>query len=174
MRLRPAVFLDAPMRRIDCRAWLVGGILESRTDEADGNSKHESTKTRKHERAMGHRFEHISGEVIGAALAVHRELGPGFLESIYHAGMRVALSHRGIPFASQFEVDVTFERVVVGRSRIDLLVAHQLVVELKAVDRLREVHFAQLKSYLRASKLRIGLLMNFNSATLTIRRMVLD
>lgn len=123
---------------------------------------------------MGHRFEHLSAEVIGAALAVHKELGPGFLESIYHTAMRVALEHRSIPFESQLAVDVSFERVVVGRARIDLVVAHQIVVELKAVDRLRDVHFIQLKSYLRASKLRIGLLMNFNAATLNIKRMVLD
>ena len=123
---------------------------------------------------MGHRFEHLSADVIGAALAVHKELGPGFLESIYHAAMRVALTHRAIPFESQHAIDLSFEGVVVGQSRIDLVVANQIVVELKAVESLREVHFVQLKSYLRASRLRVGLLLNFNAATLTIRRMVLD
>ncbi|MDQ3223112.1 MAG: GxxExxY protein [Gemmatimonadota bacterium] len=122
---------------------------------------------------MGHRFEHLSAEVIGAALAVHKDLGPGFLESIYHAAIRVALEHRAIPFVSELPVSIRFEGVVVGQSRIDLIVANQIVVELKAVEKLREVHFAQLKSYLRASRLHIGLLMNFNAATLTIRRMVL-
>ena len=123
---------------------------------------------------MGHRFEQASTKVIGAALAVHRELGPGFLESIYHGAMRLALAHRGIPFESQLAVDINFEGVVVGRSRIDLVVAHEVVVELKAVDSLRDFHFVQLKSYLRASRLRVGLLLNFNSAILTIKRMVLD
>lgn len=88
--------------------------------------------------------------------------------------MRLALAHRGIPFESQLAVDINFEGVVVGRSRIDLVVAHEVVVELKAVDSLRDFHFVQLKSYLRASRLRVGLLLNFNSAILTIKRMVLD
>lgn len=123
---------------------------------------------------MGHRFEQASTKVIGAALAVHRELGPGFLESVCHDAMRVALAHRAIPFESQLAVDINFEEVVVGRSRIDLVVAHEIVVELKAVDSLRDFHFVQLKSYLRASRLRVGLLLNFNSAILTIKRMVLD
>jgi GxxExxY protein len=121
-----------------------------------------------------HQFEELSGQIIGAALAVHRALGPGFLESVYHAAMRVALAHRSIPFESQLAVETSFEGVVVGRARIDLIVGNQVVLELKAVDRLRDVHFAQLKSYLRATTLHVGLLFNFNASTLTIRRVVLD
>jgi GxxExxY protein len=62
----------------------------------------------------------------------------------------------------------------VGQGRIDLIVANEIVVELKAVDKLRDVHYAQLKSYLRATSLRVGLLFNFDAPTLTIRRMVMD
>jgi GxxExxY protein len=111
---------------------------------------------------------------IGAALAVHRKLGPGFLESTYHAAMRVSLDHRAIPFDCERRVDISFEGVFVGRPRIDLIAGNQIVVELKAVRGFREVHFAQLKSYLRAANLHIGLLINFNAPTLRIRRMVLD
>jgi len=121
---------------------------------------------------MARSFEQISAEIIGAALAVHKELGPGFLESIYHAAMRVSLTHRSIPFESQYPVDVYFEGDVVGRARIDLVVANQVILELKAVERLRDVHFVQLKSYLRATRLRVGLLFNFNASTLTIKRIV--
>ena len=121
---------------------------------------------------MARSFEQISAEIIGAALAVHKELGPGFLESIYHAAMRVSLTHRSIPFQSQYPVDVYFEGDVVGRARIDLVVANQVILELKAVERLRDVHFVQLKSYLRATRLRVGLLFNFNASTLTIKRIV--
>jgi GxxExxY protein len=121
---------------------------------------------------MGRPFEQISADIIGAALVVHRELGPGFLESIYHAALRVSLLHRFIPFESQFPVDVCFESEIVGRARIDLVVAKQVVVELKAVESLREVHFVQLKSYLRATGLQLGLLFNFNASTLTIKRIV--
>ncbi len=60
--------------------------------------------------------------MIGAALAVHRELGPGFLESVYDAAIRVSLSHRGVPFESQVPVDISFEGEFVGRARIDLIV----------------------------------------------------
>jgi len=86
--------------------------------------------------------------------------------------MRVSLTHRSIPFESQYPVDVYFEGDVVGRARIDLVVANQVILELKAVERLRDVHFVQLKSYLRATRLRVGLLFNFNASTLTIKRIV--
>jgi GxxExxY protein len=123
---------------------------------------------------MGHEFENLSADVIGAALAVHRVLGPGFLESAYHEAMCVSLIHRGLPFQSQAEFEICFEGVRVGCARVDLIIGNQIVVEFKAVDRLREVHYAQIKSYLRAARLHVGLLFNFNAPTLTIRRMVLD
>jgi GxxExxY protein len=86
--------------------------------------------------------------------------------------MRVSLAHRGIPFRSQYPVDVSFEGAPVGRSRIDLVVDNQIVLELKSVERLHEVHFVQLRSYLRATGLHVGLLLNFNAPTLTIKRIV--
>jgi GxxExxY protein len=123
---------------------------------------------------MGVQFENLSARVIGAALAVHKELGPGFLESTYHGAMRVALAHRALPFESQLPFEINFDNIVVGRARIDLIVGSEIAVELKAVDRLRDIHFAQLMSYLRATKLRVGLLFNFNAPILTIKRMVQD
>ena len=107
-------------------------------------------------------------------MAVHKELGPGFIESIYHSAMRVSLTHRSIPFESQFPVDVYFENEAVGRARIDLIVANQVILELKAVESLRDVHYVQLKSYLRATRLHVGLLFNFNASTLLIKRIVQD
>jgi GxxExxY protein len=120
------------------------------------------------------RFEELSSNVIGAALAVHRELGPGFLESVYHSAIRVSLTHRAIPFESQLPIDIGFEGVPVGRARIDLVIARQIVLELKSVDRLHDIHFAQLKSYLRAAHMHLGLLLNFNSPTLTIKRVIVN
>jgi GxxExxY protein len=120
------------------------------------------------------RFEELSSKVIGAALAVHRELGPGFLESVYHSAMRVSLTHRAIAFESQLPVDVKFEGVPVGRARIDLVIARQIVLELKSVDALHHIHLVQLRSYLRAAHLHLGLLLNFNSPTLTIKRVIVD
>jgi len=104
----PLVF-GAPLRRIGAGGRLPGAHLESRASGANSNNEHESPKARKPAKAkgpMGRPFEQISAEIIGAALAVHKELGPGFLESIYHAAMRVSLAHRSIPFKSQFPVDV--------------------------------------------------------------------
>jgi GxxExxY protein len=123
---------------------------------------------------MSHQFEGLSAQVIEAALAVDKGLGPGFLESTYHAAMGVSLAHRALSFESQSRFEITFEEVLVGQGRIDLIVANGIVVELKAVDKLRDVHYAQLKSYLRATSLRVGLLFNFNAPTLTIKRLVLD
>lgn len=120
------------------------------------------------------RFEELSSRVIGAALAVHRELGPGFLESVYHSAMRVSLAHRAISFQSQLPVDMNFEGVPVGSARVDLVIDGRIVLELKAVERLHDIHFVQLRSYLRAAHLHVGLLLNFNAPTLTIRRMIVD
>jgi hypothetical protein len=74
------------------------------------------------------RFE-LSSRVIGAALAVHRELGPGFLESVYHNAIRISLAHRAIPFESEVPIEITFEGEWVGRARLDLVVAQQIVLE---------------------------------------------
>jgi GxxExxY protein len=120
------------------------------------------------------RFEELSSRVIGAALAVHRELGPGFLESVYHRAMQVSLTHRGIPFEPQHSVDVMFECEPVGQARLDLVIDRQIILELKSVEQLHDIHFAQLRSYLRAAHLHLGLLLNFNSSTLTIRRVIMD
>jgi len=122
---------------------------------------------------MGHDFEPLSGQIIEAAIAVHKELGPGFLESIYESAMTVALRRRGIAYEAQKEVTVIFDGEEVGVHRLDLLVGGQIVVELKAIKALEDIHFAQVKSYLKATGLRVGLLMNFHSPSLVVKRIVL-
>ena len=122
---------------------------------------------------MGYAFEAISGHIIEAAISVHKELGPGFLESIYESALKVALRHRGIVYEAQKEVTVIFEDEEVGVHRLDLLVCGEIVVELKAIKVLEDVHFAQVKSYLKATSLRVGLLMNFNAPRLIVKRIVL-
>lgn len=79
---------------------------------------------------MGPQFEDLSAQVIGAALAVHKGLRPGYLESTYHSAMRVSLAHRALPFESELAFEIAFEEVLVGRARIDLIVANEIVVEL--------------------------------------------
>jgi GxxExxY protein len=122
---------------------------------------------------MGHQFEELSSRILGAAVDVHKALGPGFLESIYQRATEVALEHRGIPYQRQKEVCVFFEEATVGLQRPDLVVDAQIILELKAVKALEDIHFAQLRSYLRATGLRVGLLLNFNSPTLVVKRVVL-
>jgi GxxExxY protein len=121
---------------------------------------------------MGHEFEALSGQVLEVAVAVHRALGPGFLESVYQKAMEVALRHRCMVFERQKDVHIFFEDEEVGVHRLDLIVAGQLIVELKAVKALEDVHYAQVRSYLKATDLRVGLLLNFNAPTLVIKRIV--
>jgi GxxExxY protein len=121
---------------------------------------------------MGHDFEPLSARIIEAAIAVHKALGPGFLESIYHAALRVALSRSGIPYENKKGVCIYFEGVEVGLHQLDLLVDGQIVVELKAIKALEDVHFATVRSYLSATGLRVGLLFNFNASTLVVKRIV--
>jgi GxxExxY protein len=134
----------------------------------------ESAKERKREITMitGRLFEAESWEAIGCALEVHRELGPGFLESVYHNAMAVSLVGKEIPFESERRATIWFQGVEVGHHCFDLVVRESVVIELQAVDDLAEIHFAKLRSYLRAAGLRVGLLINFNAPKLVVRRVV--
>ena len=117
----------------------------------------------------------LSNRVIGAALEVHRILGPGFVEAVYEEALAVELELRDIPYTLQQNVAVEYKGRLVGQSRLDLLVAESLVVELKAVEVLLPVHTAQLLSYLKATGHKLGLLVNFNTPLLRdgIRRVIL-
>jgi GxxExxY protein len=121
---------------------------------------------------MGHELEALSGKILEAAVAVHKALGPGILESVYQKALEVALRHRCIGFQAQKEIRVFFEDEQVGFHRLDLTVGDQIFVELKAVKALEDIHYAQLKSYLKATGLHVGLLLNFTAPTLVIKRVV--
>jgi GxxExxY protein len=111
-------------------------------------------------------LEQLTYAVIGAAIEVHRELGPGLNEINYKRAMAHELRLRGIEHQTEVEIDVVYKGVIVGQSRIDLLVAHTLIVELKTVELLTEVHRSQALTYLRLKKLPLALLINFNVAIL--------
>jgi GxxExxY protein len=117
-----------------------------------------------------------SREVDGAAIDVHRALGPGFLESVYEEALCMKLHERGIPFARQCEVAIHYKSRAVGIGRVDIIVDESLIIELKAVDALVPIHTAQLLSYLRITGYPLGLLINSNVATLKegIRRIALS
>jgi GxxExxY protein len=122
------------------------------------------------------RVDRLAREVIGVAIEVHRHLGPGFLESVYEEALVIELALRGIPFERQRPVPVSYKERNVGEGRIDLLVAEELLVELKAVEALAPIHRAQVISYLKAVGLHLGVLINFNVPVLKqgIKRIVLS
>jgi GxxExxY protein len=110
----------------------------------------------------------LSHELIGAAIEVHRELGPGLLESAYHGAYSHELFLRHIPHVSQRVMPVTYKGVTIETGyRLDILAADRVVVELKAVEKLLPIHSAQLLTYLRLGRLPLGLLLNFNVSRLT-------
>lgn len=111
--------------------------------------------------------------ISGAVMDVHRELGPGFLESIYQAAREVELRRREIAFESQRRIAVAYRDVSIGDHVLDLVVHGQVVVELKAVKDLNDQHRAQVLSYLKASRLPVGLLINFAKLSLEHKRVVL-
>ena len=123
---------------------------------------------------METKVEDAANKVIGAAIEVHRNLGPGFLETVYEEAVCVELSLRNIAFARQIAFGVNYKGHPVGMSRLDL-VDQCLPVELKAVNGLAPVHIAQALSYLKVTKHRLALLINFNVAVLKdgIKRVVL-
>ena len=110
---------------------------------------------------------HYSGQVVNAAMKVHTILGPGLLESAYEACLIQELKDRGLTVQSQVGLPVTYgnTQIDVGY-RIDLLVENAVIVELKAVETISNIHKAQILSYLKLSRLRVGLLINFNTVSL--------
>jgi hypothetical protein len=116
----------------------------------------------------------VSGAVIGAAIAVHRQLGPGLLESAYETCLVHELTARGFEVERQFPVPVVYRGVRIERAyRMDMVVSRLVAVEVKAVESLLRVHSAQLLSYLRLANLKLGLLINFRTPLLKhgIRRL---
>jgi GxxExxY protein len=117
----------------------------------------------------------LSHRVIGAAISVHRELGPGMLESVYEPCMHVELLAAGLRVARQVPVPVTYRGQTLDCGfRADLIVEDTLLVEVKSVEQVRPVHLAQVRSYLQQTGLKLGLLINFNVVSLRegIRRIV--
>ena len=112
----------------------------------------------------------ITEQIIGAAIAVHRSLGPGFLESAYEEALAIEFTHQQISFERQKPVSVLYRDQKVAEHRLDFVVAASVVVELKAVVALEDIHFAIVRSYLKATGVHSGLLLNFATMPLTIKR----
>ncbi len=121
-------------------------------------------------------LDQLAHTVIGAAIEVHRAIGPGYLESVYHQALCVELKLQGIIFEKEFPINITYKGELVGEGYIDIFVERRLIVELKAVEALLPVHTAQVMSYLKATGCLLALLINFNVPVLKtgIRRIVLS
>ena len=120
-------------------------------------------------------IDHVSAEVVDAAIRIHRELGPGLLESVYETVLAASLFRSGLKVGRQMPVDINYDGMRFdGAFRIDLLVEDQLVGEIKSIERLAAVHAKQLITYLRLVKQPVGLLLNFGGETMKegIRRLV--
>lgn len=119
--------------------------------------------------------EALVSRTIGCAIEVHRHLGPGLLERIYARALSIELGACGIAFVPEQRFPIYYRGHLLHEQRVDLVVEGQLIVEVKAVENIAPVHQAQVLSYLRASEMRVGLLMNFNAARLAdgLRRIVL-
>ncbi len=116
------------------------------------------------------RDSEITESIIAAAIAVHRELGPGFLETVYEQALAVEFAIRGTAFVRQKPIPLFYRDHQIGEHRIDFLVEDKIVVELKAIEALEKVHFAIVRSYLKATGLSDGLILNFSSMPLTVKR----
>ena len=116
------------------------------------------------------RSEELTEKIINACINVHKELGPGFLESIYHNALKIELERQKLAFESEKEIEVKYLDIIVGIHRIDLLVEDEIVVELKTVEDLSKKYYAQVRSYLKAMKKEIGFLVNFADFTIDVRR----
>lgn len=116
----------------------------------------------------------ITYAINGAVFEVNRILGPGFLEKVYENALVVELRKRGLKVESQVPVKVSYKGEVVGEYVGDIVVEGKVLVELKTVEQLSKVHEAQLLNYLKATGIKVGLLINFKDVKADIRRMVLD
>ena len=118
----------------------------------------------------------LTEQIIGLAIEIHKHLGPGLSEAAYERALCMELTDAGLPYHKQIGLPVIYKGEVIAEHRPDLVIANRVVVEVKAVERLARVHTAQMITYLQVTGLELGLVMNFNSATLHegLRRVVLQ
>ncbi|MEM8865253.1 MAG: GxxExxY protein [Planctomycetota bacterium] len=112
----------------------------------------------------------ITDQIIQGIIKVHQTLGPGFLERVYHNALLLELENRGLHVETEYEVVVYYEGRTVGSHRLDLVVEQQIIVELKCVESLSKAHYSQLRSYLKATGMKTGLLVNFEADKADFRR----
>ncbi|HCI57449.1 MAG: GxxExxY protein [Bacteroidetes bacterium] len=118
-----------------------------------------------------YKYSELTSKIIGCAMAVHKALGNGFQEVIYQRALEIEMRLMGIEFSREFEMPIFYWDEQIGTRRVDFLVEGIVSVELKAITKLEDVHFAQAINYLEAYNLEIGLLINFGETSLNFKRL---
>jgi GxxExxY protein len=119
-----------------------------------------------------YKYSDITGKIIGCAMEVHRYLGNGFQEVIYQRALALEMQQQGLRFSREHEMKIHYKGAEIGTRRVDFFVEEKVMVEIKAVIQLEDVHLAQAINYLEAYGLEIGLLINFGSRSLQFKRVV--
>jgi len=112
----------------------------------------------------------ITGKIIGCAMEVHRTLGPGFQEYVYQRALEIEFEDNKLKFVREYSMPVYYQSRQIGERRVDFFVEEKIMVEIKAIIQLENVHLAQAKNYLEAYNLQVGLLINFGSVSLQFKR----
>ena len=120
----------------------------------------------------GLEYGDLTEKIISCAIEVHKKLGPGFLESIYENAFVIELQKQNLQIERQREVIIKYDGLEVGRHRLDLIIDDTIVVELKAVKNIEDIHFAIVKSYLKALGKEHGLVLNFSKPVLQVKRVI--
>ena len=118
-----------------------------------------------------YKYSELTSKIIGCAMTVHKTLGNGFQEVIYQRALAIEMNFAGIHFHREYEMPIYYREEKIGTRRVDFLVEETVSVELKAITKLEDVHFAQAINYLEAYNLEIGLLINFGETSLNFKRL---
>lgn len=118
-----------------------------------------------------YKYSELTSKIIGCAMTVHKALGNGFQEVIYQSALKIEMHIAEIEFRREFEMPIFYREEQIGTRRVDFLVQGLISVELKAISKLEDVHFAQAINYLEAYNLEIGLLINFGEMSLKFKRL---
>jgi GxxExxY protein len=118
-----------------------------------------------------YKYSELTSKIIGCAMTVHKTLGNGFQEVIYQRALEIEMREAGMSFNREFEMPIFYRKQQIGTRRVDFLVEGIISVELKAITKLEDVHFAQAINYLEAYNLEIGLLINFGEISLNFKRL---
>ncbi len=116
------------------------------------------------------KYQELTYKIIGCAMEVHKHLGNGFQEVIYQRAMEIEMRNQGIEFAREFEMPITYKGINIGKRRVDFFVEQAIMVEIKAIINLEDVHLSQAMNYAEAYGLEVGLLINFGAKSLQHKR----